>query len=122
MKKSDKSLLKKPIIIITTLMTILNLIAGNVPISILFTVLFFGNIIVQKLDYIEEEKRRIRKLKEKEIISDIIETIENIFKIAKRNNIKIIKEDYVRQIFNINNNNEFYYETSLKKQKNEYNF
>ena len=54
-------------------------------------------------------------LKEKEIISDIIETIENIFKIAKRNNVKIIKEDYVRQIFNINNNNEFYYETSLKK-------
>lgn len=122
MKKSDKSLLKKPIIIITALMTILNLIGGNVPISILFTVLFFGNIIVQKLDDIEEEKRRIRKLKEKEIISDIIETIENIFKIAKRNNIKIIKEDYVRQIFNINNNNEFYYETSLKKQKNEYNF
>lgn len=122
MKKSDKSLLKKTIIIITALMTILNLIGGNVPISILFTVLFFGNIIVQKLDDIEEEKRRIRKLKEKEIISDIIETIENIFKIAKRNNIKIIKEDYVRQIFNINNNNEFYYETSLKKQKNEYNF
>lgn len=195
---NNKSLLRNPFVLLSGLMTMLNLIGGNVPMSILFAVLFFGNITVQKLDDIEEEKRRLRKSKErktrkieekkdntkeytkklsnntkkteeeiideilfnilllenkyeitfekdvntikkiinllldklieekemiyskKEIINEINNTIENIFKKAKNNNIKIIKEEYIKQILNIKNNKEYYFETTIKKEKSIY--
>ena len=196
MKK--KSLLKNPIIILTMLMTFLNLIIGNVPMSILFTVLFLGNVIVHKLDEIEYEKNKIRKeednkrldkkdlkqdktkeyskeisntkkneeeivdnillnvillekkynisfekdisnikkiidiilnkiieennnLKTKnEIINKVTTIIENIFNNATIDDIKVINENYVKNILKIKNNREYYYEKTIKKEKNVY--
>lgn len=97
-----------------------------------------NNVLLLELKYnIKLENYGIRKMNiVKDIIDKVIETndnlktsndiinevnvlIEDIFKNAKANNIKFLSEDYIKnKIFSENKNSEYYYESTIKKEKN----